>query len=140
MDFIGIGQGRITQNLGTFVEHLSGSLSIADEKSLNMVYDLLDSEGLYIGASSALNVVAAYELAQKLGPGELNRDLLACLTDRNNRKDHCDDSVRRCLSVPESTILQEMARIQRFRECTTFTLKEVRSIGLMKCMVLQGLP
>lgn len=34
-----------------------------------MVYDLLDSEGLYIGASSALNVVAAVELAQKLGPG-----------------------------------------------------------------------
>ncbi len=34
-----------------------------------MVYDLLDSEGLYVGASSALNVVAAYELALQLGPG-----------------------------------------------------------------------
>lgn len=35
-----------------------------------MVYELLDSEGLYMGASSALNVVAAVELAQKLGPGK----------------------------------------------------------------------
>jgi len=66
----GIGQGRITQNLDTFVNELSGSLTIQDEKSINMVYDILDSEGLYLGASSALNVVAAYELAQKLGPGK----------------------------------------------------------------------
>jgi len=36
-----------------------------------MVYDLLDKEGIYLGASSALNVVAAVELAEKLGPGAL---------------------------------------------------------------------
>lgn len=65
----GIGQGRITNNLGTFVNELSGALTISDEKSIAMVYELLDSEGIYIGASSALNVVAAVELAQKLGPG-----------------------------------------------------------------------
>jgi cysteine synthase A len=35
-----------------------------------MVYRLLDEEGLYMGASTALNVVAAYELAKKLGPGK----------------------------------------------------------------------
>jgi len=65
----GIGQGRVTNNLGTFVEKLDGALHIADEKSIAMVYDLLDTEGLYVGASSALNVVAAYELALQLGPG-----------------------------------------------------------------------
>lgn len=36
-----------------------------------MVYEMLDTEGLYIGASSALNVVAAYEMAQLIGPGKL---------------------------------------------------------------------
>jgi cysteine synthase len=65
----GIGQGRITDNLGTFVDKLDGALHIADEKSIAMVYDVLDTEGLYLGASSALNVVAAYELALLLGPG-----------------------------------------------------------------------
>lgn len=35
-----------------------------------MIYELLDTEGLYLGASTALNVVAAVELAQKLGKGE----------------------------------------------------------------------
>lgn len=66
---IGIGQGRVTNNLGTIVKDLDGSLNIADEKSIAMLYDLLDTEGLYLGASSALNVVAAIEVAQKLGPG-----------------------------------------------------------------------
>jgi len=65
----GIGQGRITNNLGTFVKDIDGAFHIADEKSIAMLYDLLDTEGLYLGASSALNVVAAVELAQKLGPG-----------------------------------------------------------------------
>ncbi|KAF7972870.1 hypothetical protein HWV62_16648 [Athelia sp. TMB] len=66
----GIGQGRITKNLGTFVNDLSGALHIPDEESIAMVYEMLDTEGLYIGASSALNVVAAVKLAQKLGPGK----------------------------------------------------------------------
>ncbi|TFK44643.1 tryptophan synthase beta subunit-like PLP-dependent enzyme [Crucibulum laeve] len=65
----GIGQGRITNNLGTFVNDLTGAFTVPDEKSIAMVYDLLDTEGLYLGASSALNVVAAVELAQKLGKG-----------------------------------------------------------------------
>jgi len=65
----GIGQGRITKNLATEIEHLMGSITISDEKSIQMVYRLLDEEGLYLGASTALNVVAAYELAKRLGPG-----------------------------------------------------------------------
>jgi len=34
-----------------------------------MVYRLLHEEGLYVGASSALNVVAAVELAKRKGKG-----------------------------------------------------------------------
>ena len=51
------------------MKELDGALHIPDQKSIAMLYDLLDTEGLYLGASSALNVVAAVELAQKLGPG-----------------------------------------------------------------------
>lgn len=65
----GIGQGRITDNLGTLVKDLDGAFTVPDEKSIAMVYELLHTEGLYIGASSALNVVAAVELAGKLGKG-----------------------------------------------------------------------
>ncbi|KIM26943.1 hypothetical protein M408DRAFT_71920 [Serendipita vermifera MAFF 305830] len=66
----GIGQGRVTNNLGTEIQNLAGSLHIPDAKSIKMVYEMLDSEGIYIGASSALNVVAAEELALQLGPGK----------------------------------------------------------------------
>ncbi|CAD6581233.1 MAG: Cysteine synthase 1 [Tremellales sp. Tagirdzhanova-0007] len=65
----GIGQGRVTHNLAPDLSLLSGALHIPDSASINMVYRLLDEEGLYVGASSALNVVAATELAKKMGKG-----------------------------------------------------------------------
>ncbi|KAI0383128.1 cysteine synthase [Hypomontagnella monticulosa] len=65
----GIGQGRITDNLAPDLGLVDGSLHIADEKSIAMVYRCLDEEGLYLGASSALNVVAAKEVAELMGPG-----------------------------------------------------------------------
>lgn len=65
----GIGQGRITDNLAPDIALVDGSMTISDEKSIEMVYRCLDEEGLYLGASSALNVVAAKEVAEKMGPG-----------------------------------------------------------------------
>ncbi|KAI9740502.1 MAG: Cysteine synthase 1 [Cirrosporium novae-zelandiae] len=65
----GIGQGRITDNLKPDVGLVDGALHISDEKSIEMVYRCLDEEGLYLGASSCLNVVAAKEVAEKLGKG-----------------------------------------------------------------------
>jgi len=65
----GIGQGRVTDNLQPEVGELDGAVYISDEKSIEMVYRCLDEEGLYLGASSALNVVAAKEVAEILGPG-----------------------------------------------------------------------
>lgn len=68
---LGIGQGRITDNLATFIKDVSGAFTVPDTKSIAMLYELLDTEGIYLGASSALNVVAAVELAQKLGKGSV---------------------------------------------------------------------
>jgi cysteine synthase A len=65
----GIGQGRVTDNLKPDIDLLDGSLHIPDEKTIEMVYRCLDEEGLYLGASSSLNVVAAKEVAEKLGRG-----------------------------------------------------------------------
>ena len=65
----GIGQGRVTDNLKPDIDLVDDSLYISDEKSIEMVYRCLDEEGLYLGASSCLNVVAAKEVAEKLGKG-----------------------------------------------------------------------
>jgi cysteine synthase A len=42
---------------------------IPDAATIKMVYRMLDEEGLYIGASSAMNVVAAVQMARQLGAG-----------------------------------------------------------------------
>ena len=65
----GIGQGRVTENLKPDIDLVDGALHISDEKSIEMVYRCLDEEGLYLGASSCLNVVAAKEVAETLGKG-----------------------------------------------------------------------
>ena len=65
----GIGQGRVTENLAPEVGLIDDSVHVPDEDSLRMVYRCLDEEGLYLGASSALNVAAAAAVAAKLGPG-----------------------------------------------------------------------
>ncbi|KKY22645.1 putative cysteine synthase [Phaeomoniella chlamydospora] len=61
----GIGQGRVTSNLAPDISDLDGSLNIPDTQSIEMVYRCLDEEGLYLGASSALNVVAAKQVAEQ---------------------------------------------------------------------------
>lgn len=66
----GIGQGRVTDNLKPDINLLNGAVHISDERSIEMVYRCLDEEGLYLGASSCLNVAAAKEVAEKLGPGK----------------------------------------------------------------------
>jgi cysteine synthase A len=65
----GIGQGRVTDNLAQDIKLIDGAVSIPDEESIKMLYRLLDEEGIYVGASSALNVVAAVEMAKQLGKG-----------------------------------------------------------------------
>lgn len=67
----GIGQGRVTENLRPEVSEglIDDSLHVPDEESIRTVYEMLDEEGLYIGASSALNVWAAGQMAAKLGKG-----------------------------------------------------------------------
>ncbi|KAI7885829.1 cysteine synthase [Lichtheimia hyalospora FSU 10163] len=66
----GIGQGRITDNMAQDVGIVDGSFNVPDEESIAMLYRLLDEEGIYLGASSALNVVAAVKLAKELGTGK----------------------------------------------------------------------
>ncbi|EPY54263.1 cysteine synthase [Schizosaccharomyces cryophilus OY26] len=66
----GIGQGRITGNVKPIYDLIDDALRIPDELSINMLYRLLDEEGIFLGGSSTLNVVAAVEMAKILGPGK----------------------------------------------------------------------
>jgi cysteine synthase A len=63
----GIGQVRITKNLGGLKPDFS--YNIPDLEALPIVFDLLQHEGLCLGASSGVNVAGAMRLARDLGPG-----------------------------------------------------------------------
>ncbi|MFT6229424.1 MAG: cysteine synthase A, partial [Paracoccaceae bacterium] len=63
----GIGQGRITKNLeGLSVDH---AYRIPDAEALPIVFDLLQHEGLCLGASSGVNIAGAIRMARDMGPG-----------------------------------------------------------------------
>lgn len=64
----GIGLGRITKQLEPVMDLLDDAIHIPDQTSINMLYELLDTEGLFVGGTSALNVAAAIEVAKTLPP------------------------------------------------------------------------
>jgi cysteine synthase A len=63
----GIGQGRITANLeGAPVDF---AYQIEDAEAVEIVFDLVEREGLLLGSSSGINIAGAIRLARELGPG-----------------------------------------------------------------------
>ncbi|GLK69584.1 cysteine synthase A [Hansschlegelia plantiphila] len=63
----GIGQGRITANLED--APVDFAYQIPDAESVQIVFDLLEHEGLCLGGSSGVNVAGAIRLAREMGPG-----------------------------------------------------------------------
>jgi cysteine synthase A len=64
----GIGQGRVTANLeGLKVDH---AYQIPDGEALNIIYDLVEHEGLVMGGSTGVNIAGAIRLAREMGPGK----------------------------------------------------------------------
>ena len=63
----GIGQGRVTKNLEDVeVDH---AWRVEDSETVSIVFQLLEEEGLCLGASSGINVAGAMRLAREMGPG-----------------------------------------------------------------------
>ncbi|MBL1420240.1 MAG: cysteine synthase A [Alphaproteobacteria bacterium] len=76
----GIGQGRVTANLDGFTPDFS--YQIPDSDALNIIFDLVQEEGLTLGGSSGINLAGAVKLAEELGPGHR---IVTVLADYGNR-------------------------------------------------------
>ena len=75
----GIGTTRITANFeGTPIDD---AVRVSDADAVTMVYRLLREEGLFVGGSTGINVVAAVETARSLGPGHT---VVTLLCDRGS--------------------------------------------------------
>ncbi|XP_035683089.1 cysteine synthase 1-like [Branchiostoma floridae] len=76
----GIGQGRVTDNLKG--ADIDDAVHVTDKLAVEMTFRLLHEEGFFVGASSGLNVSAAVQVAQMLGPGHT---IVTCLCDTGQR-------------------------------------------------------
>ncbi len=102
-----------------------------------MVYELLDSEGLYLGASSALNVAAAVQLARRLGKGSLILPPVVHhlqFINITHRFKGCHHLVRWSVPLPKQIVFQKMVTIEKFGKRHTYTPDEVcRARLILKC-------
>src|SRR5262249_24533737 len=55
---------------------------ISDEDAVNIIYELLEYEGLCLGGSTGVNVAGAIQLAKQLGPG---KTIVTILCDSRHR-------------------------------------------------------
>ncbi|MFN3321300.1 MAG: cysteine synthase A [Allorhizobium sp.] len=76
----GIGQGRITANLEGFTPDFA--YQIPDSEALDIVFDIVENEGICLGGSSGINIAGAMRLAKDLGPGHT---IVTILCDYGNR-------------------------------------------------------
>lgn len=76
----GIGQGRVTANLTDLV--IDHPFRVDDVEMLEVIYDLVQYEGLCLGGSSGINVAGAIKLAKALGPGHT---IVTILCDHGSR-------------------------------------------------------
>ena len=76
----GIGQGRITKNLEKL--EIDFPFQIDDCYALDVMFKLVEKEGLFLGGSSGINVAGALELAKKIGP---NKNIVTILCDSGSR-------------------------------------------------------
>lgn len=65
----GIGNSRVTENLAGAA--IDGAIQVADQDMVALVYKLLHDEGWFFGSSTGINLCAAAEQAQRMGPGNV---------------------------------------------------------------------
>jgi len=96
----GIGQGRITANVAA--AKVDDALQITDEEMLPVLFDLVKTQGLLLGGSTGINVVAAIKIAKQLGPGHTVVTILADGGQRYQSKLYNPDFLRsKNLPVPD---------------------------------------
>lgn len=76
----GIGQGRVTANLEGVT--IDDGFRVHDREALDVVFRMVQEEGICLGGSSGINVAGATKLAKELGPGHT---VVTILCDYGNR-------------------------------------------------------
>jgi cysteine synthase A len=65
----GIGLDRMTENLSQGLDNIDAAVRVSDQEAVDMAHWILRSEGLWVGSSSAMNLVGAIRTATMMSPG-----------------------------------------------------------------------
>lgn len=76
----GIGQGRITGNLEDLA--VDYAYRVHDSEAMEILFDMIENEGLCLGGSAGINMAGAVKLAKDMGPGHT---IVTILCDYGNR-------------------------------------------------------
>lgn len=66
----GIGINRLTANMSAGLHLVDDAVKVTDEQAMKMARWLVEKEGLFVGASTAVNCVAAAKVAREMGRGK----------------------------------------------------------------------
>jgi len=66
----GIGVNRVTRNFEAGRELVDDAIRVTDHQAMMMARWLVENDGIFVGSSSAVNCVAAVQLAKQMGPGK----------------------------------------------------------------------
>ena len=77
----GIGLNRVTSVIRS-AGKVDEAYLIDDEEAVQVIYELLEHEGLCLGGSTGINVAGAIRLAKQMGPGHT---IVTILADSGNR-------------------------------------------------------
>jgi cysteine synthase len=65
----GIGLDRVTDNIAMGLDYIDNAIRVTDQEAVDMAHFILRTEGLWIGSSSAMNLVGAIRTALDLPRG-----------------------------------------------------------------------
>nr|POF16786.1 cysteine synthase 2 [Quercus suber] len=80
----GIGINRLTANMSAGLHLIDDAVRVTDEQAMKMARWLVEKEGLFVGASSAVNCVAAATVAKGLG-ADSGKRIVTVLCDSGTR-------------------------------------------------------
>nr|POF25971.1 cysteine synthase 2 [Quercus suber] len=80
----GIGINRLTANMSAGLHLIDDAVSVTDDQAMKMARWLVEKEGLFVGASSAVNCIAAATVARDLGPNS-GKKIVTVLCDSGTR-------------------------------------------------------
>ncbi|KAH3901684.1 probable Putative cysteine synthase [Saccharomycodes ludwigii] len=99
----GIGLNRITTNFALNEKYIDLSFRVSDTQAIKMAKYLSVNDGLFVGSSTAINAVAAVELAKILGRGS-RIVIIAC--DSGSR--HLSKFWKEALTINSNITLEEI--------------------------------